>query len=64
MAAEKINVKQARNDVEVSDALLVCAYDSQEKFEANHLEGAIALDELQSKEDSLSKQRELIFYCA
>ena len=64
MNAQRINVKQARHDVEVSDALLVCAYDSQEKFEQNHLEGAISLDEFRSREDSIGKERELIFYCA
>lgn len=63
-SAPKIDVKQARHDVEVSDALLVCAYDSKEKFEANHLQGAISLDELKSMEDELSQQRELVFYCA
>lgn len=64
MSAPKIDVKQARHDVEVSDALLVCAYDSEDKFVSNHLQGAIALDELRSEEGELSKQRELIFYCA
>lgn len=64
MAVSKIDVTQARNDIEVSDALLVCAYDSQEKFRQNHLQGAISLDDLRSQEQSLSKQRELIFYCA
>jgi rhodanese-related sulfurtransferase len=64
MAVPKINVRQARHDVEVSDALLVCAYDNQEKFDKNRLAGAIPLDDLRAQEDSLSKQRELIFYCA
>lgn len=64
MSAPKIDVKQARHDVEVSDALLVCAYDSEEKFASNHLQGAIPLADLRSQEDTLSNQRELIFYCA
>jgi hypothetical protein len=64
MAVNKIGVTQARHDVEVSDALLVCAYDDQEKFEKFRLAGAISLDDLRSQEDSLSKERELIFYCA
>jgi rhodanese-related sulfurtransferase len=64
MAVQKIDVTQARHDVEVSDALLVCAYDNQEKFEKYHLADAISLDDLRSREDSLSKERELIFYCA
>lgn len=64
MAVTKIDATQARHDVEVSDALLVCAYDDREKFEKNHLAGAMALDDLRAQEDSLSKERELIFYCA
>jgi rhodanese-related sulfurtransferase len=64
MAISKVNVTQARHDAEVSDALLVCAYDSQEKFEKYHLAGAMSLDDLRSREDDLSKERELIFYCA
>lgn len=62
--SSKIDVRQARKDVQESDALLICAYDSQEKFEANHLEGAISLKEFQAREDELSDDRELIFYCA
>lgn len=64
MKATKIEVTQARRDVLESDALLVCAYDSGEKFEANHLAGAISLEEFIRQEATISKQRELIFYCA
>jgi hypothetical protein len=64
MSRSKIDVSQAKKDLEESDALLVCAYDSQEKFAANHLQGALSLDELRSRESSLPKQQELIFYCA
>lgn len=64
MAVPKIGVKQARHDVTASDALLVCAYDNQEKFEKYWLAGAISLGDLRSQEHSLSKERELIFYCA
>ena len=60
---ERISARQAHDDL-ASGALLVCAYDSREKFEQNHLEDALALDELQAREDSLPQDRELIFYCA
>lgn len=63
MPLKKIDIDQARHDMEASEALLVCAYESEEKFKANHLEGAISLNELRQREDQLSKQRELIFYC-
>jgi hypothetical protein len=55
----------AREHVEsASSALLVCAYDSEEKFQANHLEGAISLAEFRSRAGSMPKDREVIFYCA
>lgn len=63
MAATRIKPKEAKHDMQVADALLVCAYDSQEKFEDNHLAGAISLDALKSRESDLAKDREVIFYC-
>jgi rhodanese-related sulfurtransferase len=64
MAVQPIDVRQAEHDAHVSDALLVCAYDSQEKFEKSRLAGAISLDEFRSREQDVSKDREIIFYCA
>jgi hypothetical protein len=46
-----------------ADILLVCAYDSEEKFEQNHLDGAISLDEFKQQLDTLSKEQEIAFYC-
>lgn len=46
------------------DALLVCAYDSDDKFRQFHLDGAISLDEFRSMAGSVPKDREVIFYCA
>jgi rhodanese-related sulfurtransferase len=45
-------------------ALLVCAYDDDGKFEKNRLEGAMSLRTLREREESMSKDKELIFYCA
>lgn len=46
------------------DTLLVCAYDSDEKFEQNHLDDAISLATLKETLDDIEKDRELVFYCA
>jgi hypothetical protein len=62
--AERIGPQEARQHVASGQALIVCAYDSQEKFDQNHLEGAIPLSEFESQVDALPKERELIFYCA
>ena len=51
---------RARNGI----ALLVCAYESDDKFKHVHLEGAIALSELRRQQGAMSRDRELIFYCA
>lgn len=42
--------------------LLVCAYDSDEKFRQVALEGAISYGEFQSRRSSLRKEREIVFY--
>jgi rhodanese-related sulfurtransferase len=62
-AVERIAPREARMHV-AEGALLVCAYDSEEKFRRNHLEGALSLDEFRSRAGSIPKDREVIFYCA
>jgi len=62
-AVERISPQQAKRDME-SGTPLVCGYDSPEQFEQNHLEGALSLDDFQSREGSFSRDREIIFYCA
>jgi hypothetical protein len=53
-----------REHVASGQALLVCAYDSDNAFEANRLEGAISLSELKKKEPQLNRNQEIILYCA
>jgi hypothetical protein len=52
-----------REKVEDGAALLVCAYEDEEKFRRMHLEGAISYADFTSRLPSLSKDREIIFYC-
>jgi rhodanese-related sulfurtransferase len=62
---DRIDPREARQHLAADpNALLVCAYDSREKFEQNHLEGAIPLGEFESRAESLPRDREVIFYCA
>jgi uncharacterized protein (TIGR02284 family) len=62
---DRISAHQAHRQLTTdTDALLVCAYDDAEKFRANHLAGAISLDDFKSREDSIAKNRQIIFYCA
>jgi rhodanese-related sulfurtransferase len=59
-----ISARQARKDKEHNNALLVCAYEDEEKFKKNSLEGAISFASFKKKEDDLAKDREIIFYCS
>jgi hypothetical protein len=63
-SVKRIGPQEAQRHVESGGAVLVCAYDSEDKFRQNHLEGAISLDQFNSQADSISKDREIIFYCA
>jgi hypothetical protein len=60
----RVSAEEVRREVTSGSALLVCAYDDEEKFRKLRLEGAISLAEFKSKRDTLSKDDAIIFYCA
>ena len=60
----RISTEETRQRVRAGSALLVCAYDDDEKFKNNHLQGAISFSEFKSKLPSLPQDQEFIFYCA
>lgn len=60
----RVKPQEAANSIKKGQALLVCAYDSDEKFKMFHLDGAISLSKFESLLPSLPKEKELIFYCA
>ena len=60
----RISVEDARQKVGAGAALLVCAYDDDEKFRNNNLQGAISLNDFRAKLPSFSTEQEIIFYCA
>ncbi len=64
MAAERISAEQAHADVTSGKALLVCGYDSDEKFREYYLPEAISMAEFRKRADSLPKNQEIIFYCS
>lgn len=45
-------------------AVLVCAYEDEAKFKKMQLEGAISFNEFTSRLPILSKDQEIVFYCA
>ena len=60
----RIPVAEARQKVGAGTALLVCAYDDDEKFKNNNLQGAISFNDFRAKLPSLTTEQEIIFYCA
>lgn len=46
------------------EALLVCAYEDDERFAKFNVEGAISFKEFAAMIPELPKDREIIFYCA
>ncbi|HEV8675688.1 MAG TPA: ArsR family transcriptional regulator [Methylomirabilota bacterium] len=60
----RISVQEARRKAVAGEALLVCAYADEGKCAKLKLEGAISLAALQARQETLAKDRELIFYCA
>ena len=59
----RVSVADVRVRLSSSDALVVCAYEDQQKCEQIRLAGALTFDELKAMATSLSTDRELIFYC-
>ncbi len=61
---ERVGPKEIAEKLKAGAALLVCAYDDEQKFKALHLEGAISLNEFRSRLGALPKDQEIVFYCA
>jgi hypothetical protein len=62
--AQRIEPNEAHRKASSKQAVLVCAYDDEDKCNRMRLEGGMSLKELQSRESSLDRNTELIFYCA
>lgn len=60
----RVTAEEIVDRVQSGDALLVCAYDDDQKFNAMHLENARSLRQFHELEGSLPKSKEIIFYCA
>ncbi|MBM4341227.1 MAG: ArsR family transcriptional regulator [Deltaproteobacteria bacterium] len=61
---KRVSVEEVRQKVKEGKALLVCAYEDEEKFKKVRLEGAISLNEFKLGGPSLTKNQEIVFYCA
>ena len=61
---QRISVQDARRDITSGRALLVCAYEQEEKCRQVDLEGSLSLTQFQERAPSLPKDQEVIFFCA
>jgi hypothetical protein len=61
---ERIDVSEARADTVHGQAVLVCGYEDDAKCRKGRLEGSIPLARFESLAEAMSKDREVIFYCA
>ncbi len=64
MEAARITLEEAHSEVKSGKALLVCAYNDDLAFKKYHLEGAISYGDFAARILTLSKDQEIIFYCA
>ena len=60
--ASRLSAKEVREGVQAGSLLLVCAYDEDEKFEKNKLEGAISLSEFKAKLSDYDRNGRIAFY--
>ena len=62
--AIRITPEETYQKLRAGKALLVCAYDNEERFRNLQLEGAISFSELKFKLPALPKDQEIVLYCA
>ena len=59
----RVTAEEVYDKLKSGKALLVCAYEDEEKFKRLQLEGAISFSAFKSKLPLLSKGQEIVFYC-
>ncbi len=60
----RISAEEVRTRVKSGSALLVCAYDSDEKYASLKLEDSIPFSKFSAMLPGLPKTQAIIFYCA
>lgn len=59
----RVAPREAYEKFKAGQALLVCAYESDARFEKYHLEGGISFNDFKSRFQGLPFDQEVIFYC-
>jgi hypothetical protein len=60
----RVSVAEARARSRSGNAILVCAYEDEDKCQRMRLEGARTLAELESMLPTLPEHQPIFFYCA
>ena len=60
----RVTPQEVHPRVLTGEALLVCAYEDDARFRAQHLAGAISYNAFIANLAGISRSRELVFYCA
>ena len=62
ISPERNSAEEGRRQQFSGGVLLVCAYDSDEEFHNNYLDGAISLSDLRARENTLPQEQHIVFY--
>ena len=60
----RVTPQEVYQKVRDGKTLLVCGYEDDAKFKVMHLEGAISFSDFKARLASLSKDQDIVFYCA
>jgi hypothetical protein len=60
----RITPEETYKKLQAGKALLVCAYEGEDRFRSLQLAGAISFPEFKAKLPALPQDQEIVFYCA
>ena len=60
----RVSPQEVYQRVRDGKTLLVCGYEDDAKFKVMHLEGAISFSDLKARLAPLTKDQDIVFYCA
>jgi hypothetical protein len=61
-APKRIGPEEVRRKLQLGQALLVCAYESDAKFRQAALDGAVSVSDFETRKESLPHDFEIVFY--
>ena len=64
MEPTRVSPVDIYQNVKSGKTLLVCGYDDDQKFKVMELDGALSLADFRSRLSTLSKNQDVVFYCA